>query len=67
MKKIPPPPRSPGQQPRDCALSRKNGIAARPRDFDWFDRNVPCQAACPAGTDIPGYLEAVARGDLEAA
>jgi NADPH-dependent glutamate synthase beta subunit-like oxidoreductase len=29
--------------------------------------NIPCQAACPAGTDIPGYLEAIARGDYAAA
>ncbi|MFO1524005.1 MAG: FAD-dependent oxidoreductase, partial [Kiritimatiellia bacterium] len=67
MKKIPPSPRSPDRQPRECALSRKTGITARPRDFDWFAKNVPCQAACPAGTDIPGYLDAVARGDLDAA
>lgn len=24
---------------------------------------MPCQAACPAGTDIPAYLEAIARED----
>jgi formate dehydrogenase major subunit len=30
-------------------------------------QNVPCRAACPAGTDIPGYLEAIHQGDMEAA
>ncbi|HXX09902.1 MAG TPA: FAD-dependent oxidoreductase [Burkholderiales bacterium] len=32
------------------------------QDFHWQRENVPCQAACPAGTDIPGYLEAVYHG-----
>src|SRR5262249_15947602 len=32
------------------------------QDFQWQRENVPCQAACPAGTDIPGYLEAVYHG-----
>ena len=29
--------------------------------------NIPCQAACPAGTDIPGYLEAVYHGRFQEA
>jgi len=33
-----------------------------PQDVLWFDRNIPCRTACPAGTDIPGYLEAVYHG-----
>ena len=32
------------------------------QDFEWLDRNIPCRTACPAGTDIPGYLEAVYQG-----
>ena len=28
---------------------------------------TPCTAECPAGTDIPGYLELVRQGDLDAA
>ncbi|MFQ5438360.1 MAG: FAD-dependent oxidoreductase, partial [Paracoccaceae bacterium] len=27
-----------------------------PRDFGWVRENVPCQTACPAGTDIPTYI-----------
>ncbi len=27
----------------------------------------PCRAACPLGQDVPGYIQAVARGDLEEA
>jgi NADPH-dependent glutamate synthase beta subunit-like oxidoreductase len=34
----------------------------RPQDFHWLERNIPCRSACPAGTDIPGYLEAVYQG-----
>ncbi len=30
-----------------------------PRDFGWMRENVPCQAACPAGTDIPAYIWAI--------
>ena len=49
------------------ALSAAAGWIEQPKDFDWLEKNIPCQAACPAGTDIPGYLEAVAKGDYEAA
>jgi NADPH-dependent glutamate synthase beta subunit-like oxidoreductase/ferredoxin len=30
-----------------------------PRDFGWVRESVPCQAACPAGTDIPAYIWAI--------
>ena len=52
---------------KEKPLSRAEGVAREPRDFHWLERNIPCQAACPARTDIPGYLAAVARGDDEAA
>jgi formate dehydrogenase major subunit len=45
------------------ALSRACGAACEPKDFDWSARNVPCQAACPAATDIPEYLTAIFEGD----
>jgi len=47
--------------------------AARPsttssaQDLHWLRENIPCQAACPAGTDIPGYLEAVYHGRFQEA
>jgi len=49
------------------ALSASSGWIEQPKDFDWLEKNIPCQAACPAGTDIPGYLDAVARGDYDEA
>ncbi len=29
------------------------------RDIGWVRENVPCQTACPAGTDIPAYIWAI--------
>jgi len=45
-----------------CALSQLNGKADAPKDFDWLGKNIPCQKACPASTDIPGYLQAIYEG-----
>jgi NADPH-dependent glutamate synthase beta subunit-like oxidoreductase len=44
------------------ALSVATGESRAPRDLHWIEKNIPCQAACPAGTDIPGYLEANYHG-----
>lgn len=52
---------------RQNALSVSKGWTFQPKDFQWLEKNIPCQAACPAHTDIPGYLEAIARGDFESA
>lgn len=39
-------------------------VSEAARDLHWLDVNIPCQKACPAGTDIPGYLEAIHQGDF---
>lgn len=44
-------------------LSVRTGKCNSPKDFQWMATNVPCQKACPAGTDIPAYLTAIAEGD----
>jgi NADPH-dependent glutamate synthase beta subunit-like oxidoreductase/NAD-dependent dihydropyrimidine dehydrogenase PreA subunit len=44
------------------ALSVVTGDGTAPQDLHWLEQNIPCQAACPAGTDIPGYLEAIYHG-----
>ncbi len=49
------------------ALSQNSGFADRAKDFDWLAKNIPCQFACPAGTDIPEYLNAIAQGDYSQA
>lgn len=51
----------------DAMLSAAAGKASAPRDFDQIRVSVPCQHACPARTDIPGYLAAIAAGDPERA
>ncbi len=30
-----------------------------PRDLGWLRKNVPCQTACPAGTNVPAYIWAI--------
>lgn len=49
------------------AISRKSGYATASQDFNWLDKNIPCQKACPAGTDIPGYLKAIYEGKYDEA
>src|SRR4051812_4261137 len=44
------------------ALSVERGDSSAAQDLHWLAENIPCQAACPAGTDIPGYLEAIYQG-----
>ncbi len=31
-------------------------------DLRWFQDNIPCQAACPARTDVPRYIALIADG-----
>ncbi|MCC7299916.1 MAG: FAD-dependent oxidoreductase [Verrucomicrobia bacterium] len=49
------------------ALSKLHGKGSAPKDFQWLEKNIPCQKACPASTDIPGYLDAIYRGEFEKA
>jgi glutamate synthase (NADPH/NADH) small chain len=30
-----------------------------PRDIGWVRQNVPCQAACPAETNVPAYIRSI--------
>ena len=57
----------PPARAKQDALSARSGLAAAPKDFDWVRKNIPCQFACPARTDVPGYLAAVAQGDFDGA
>ena len=34
-----------------------------PRDIGWVEENIPCQSACPAGTNIPAYIRAIMEQD----
>ncbi|MBF0305303.1 MAG: FAD-dependent oxidoreductase [Alphaproteobacteria bacterium] len=33
-----------------------------PRDIGWVRQNVPCQTACPAGTNVPAYIRLILEG-----
>ena len=48
-------------------LSVPVGDGVHPKDFDWIRKSIPCQAACPANTNIPAYLDAIAHDDHDAA
>lgn len=43
------------------------GRSTHAEDLDFVRTNIPCQWACPAFTDIPGYIEAVYRGEYDRA
>jgi NADPH-dependent glutamate synthase beta subunit-like oxidoreductase/ferredoxin len=30
-----------------------------PRDMGWVRQNIPCQAACPADTNVPAYIQMI--------
>jgi NADPH-dependent glutamate synthase beta subunit-like oxidoreductase/ferredoxin len=45
----------------------EEGLSIHRGNAEWFLQNVPCQAACPLGTDVPGFLAGIADGDFEAA
>ena len=49
------------------ALTINNFKSKNIRDAKWYDKSVPCRSACPADTDIPGYLEAIYNEDYNKA
>jgi formate dehydrogenase major subunit len=42
--------------------SERVNYSTDPADFDYMRVNVPCQVACPARTNIPGYIRALYEG-----
>ncbi len=55
------------QAPPLRELSVDSGLGASSLDFATYRRDIPCQAACPARTRVPHYIEAISRGDLDGA
>lgn len=55
---------SPGEW---SALSKLAGYAHTAKDLHWLEQSIPCQKACPAGTDIPAYLTEIYKGNFRAA
>ncbi|MEZ5614475.1 MAG: FAD-dependent oxidoreductase [Rhodocyclaceae bacterium] len=42
-----------------AATAQREYLSDDPRDIGWVRQNVPCQTACPAGTDIPVYIREI--------
>lgn len=59
--------KAPPPRPQHSALTQAKGLAKEAKDFHWLEQNIPCQVACPSKTDVPGYLEAVSKGDYTGA
>ena len=53
--------------PPNAELSVREGYGRAEKDFRWMETNVPCRKACPAGTDIPAYLTAIAEARYDEA
>ena len=66
LKKSPLPPAEPTTDPAS-ALSIVRGQSDAAKDIHWLKENIPCQSACPAHTDIPAYLKAIADGQYDQA
>lgn len=41
------------------AAAQREYISDDPRDIGWVKQNVPCQTACPAGTNVPVYIREI--------
>jgi len=48
-----------GQDPRRAAVRMKPTDTSKP---EYFHKVVDCQWACPAHTDVPGYIRLIAQG-----
>ncbi|MGI9257435.1 MAG: FAD-dependent oxidoreductase [Gammaproteobacteria bacterium] len=59
-------PAGPNRYPH-YSLTREDGYANQPKDFDWLATNIPCQQACPAHTRIPEYLGEIHQGNYDQA
>ena len=53
--------------PIDQEYSTFAGVGAEPLDFKSYAKDIPCQAACPAKTRVPHYIQALAEGNPDKA
>lgn len=51
--------RIPAESGEPPAAEQRVFISDDPRDIGWVRQNVPCQAACPAGTNVPAYIRQI--------
>lgn len=36
-------------------------------ELTWFEKNIKCQNACPASTNVPGYISMISQGKFDEA
>lgn len=48
-------------------LSVKSGIGKEKLDIKTLEKDIPCQAACPAKTNVPAYIEEIFKDNYDAA
>ena len=53
--------------PNPLELSVFTGMGETALDLKTIAKDVPCQEACPAKTDVPEYIRQIAQGDMDAA
>lgn len=53
--------------PNPTEFSVYTGSGDSPLDFKTLAKDVPCQNACPAKTDVPRYIAQIAQGNFDAA
>lgn len=53
--------------PNTLEYSQFTGACSASRDMKAVARDVPCQNACPAKTNVPQYIRHIARGELDEA
>lgn len=56
-----------GQAPNPQEFSADTGEGQAAKDFKNIAKDVPCQEACPAKTNIPEYIRLIAEGDPDGA
>ncbi len=51
--------RPPSETPDATTAGQREYLSDDPRDIGWVKQNVPCQTACPAGTNVPVYIREI--------
>ena len=47
------------ETPAPAAEGNGSRLSTDPRDLGWVRQNIPCQSACPAGTNVPAYIRMI--------
>jgi len=53
--------------PNPTEYSVTIGLGMQDKDHKTLAKDIPCQAACPAKTNVPAYIEQIAAGNFDAA